>query len=77
LIIEQLSENLREKLMIEANSIILNGCLLFKECFSENLQKKLVKKFLQVCIQPENIINFQKLNPGISADNGIYLAFIE
>lgn len=44
--------------MIEANSIILNGCPLFKECFSENLQKKLVKKFLQVCVQPENIINF-------------------
>jgi hypothetical protein len=63
--------------MIEANSIILNGCPLFKECLSEDLQKKLVKKFFQVCVQPENIINFQKTNDGASLDCNVYLGFIE
>lgn len=43
-IINQLSENLRERLMLEANSLILNSCPLFKQYFSDQLKKKLVRQ---------------------------------
>lgn len=40
----QLSENLREKLMNQSNSLILNECPLFKDHFSQPLKTKLVNK---------------------------------
>ena len=49
-LINQLSENLREKLIFEANSQILLNCPLFKYHFSDQLKKKLVKKIKQVYV---------------------------
>ncbi|CAD8105986.1 unnamed protein product [Paramecium primaurelia] len=83
-IINQLSENLRENLQFEANSMILNNCPLFKNYFSEQLKKKLVKKIKSIVVQPENIIDFnhffpeQKLNQFICfVEEGEIQIFIE
>ncbi|CAD8187163.1 unnamed protein product [Paramecium octaurelia] len=83
-IINQLSENLRENLQFEANSMILNNCPLFKNYFSEQLKKKLVKKIKSIVVQPENIIDFnhffpeQKLNQCICfVEEGEIQIFIE
>ncbi|KAM3138474.1 hypothetical protein pb186bvf_009388 [Paramecium bursaria] len=62
LIVEQLSENLREQLMIEANSMILNECKFFKTQFSDSLKKELVKKIKQQVVKPENIIDYTQDN---------------
>jgi hypothetical protein len=63
--------------MIEAHSIILNGCPLFKNFFSPALIQKLVKKIHSIAIQPENVINFEMINSGTSINSNIFLGFIE
>ncbi|CAD8149984.1 unnamed protein product [Paramecium pentaurelia] len=73
-IIEQLSEQLREELMVEANSVVLNNCSLFKKNFSYEFKKALVKKIRTVSIQPENIIDYST-EPDAYQNN--YLTFIE
>ncbi|CAD8057941.1 unnamed protein product [Paramecium sonneborni] len=73
-IIEQLSEQLREQLMVEANSVVLNNCSLFKNNFSHEFKKALVKKIRTVSIQPENIIDYST-EP--DAYQNAYLTFIE
>lgn len=44
--------------------MILNNCPLFKNHFSNQLKKKLVKKIKSIVVQPENIIDFDHLFPG-------------
>ncbi|CAD8184791.1 unnamed protein product [Paramecium pentaurelia] len=75
-IINQLSQNLREQLMLQANSIILNECPLFKNHFSDQLKNKLVRQIKQTVIQPENIVEFDQIFPTLP--NGqIFMCFIE
>ncbi|CAD8172860.1 unnamed protein product [Paramecium octaurelia] len=75
-IINQLSQNLREQLMLQANSIILNQCPLFKNHFSDQLKNKLVRQIKQTVIQPENIVEFDQIFPTLP--NGqIFMCFIE
>ncbi|CAD8055062.1 unnamed protein product [Paramecium sonneborni] len=73
-IIEQLSEQLREQLMVEANSVVLNNCSLFKNNFSQEFKKALVKKIRSISIQPENIIDYST-EP--DAYQNAYLTFVE
>ena len=49
--------------MIEANSFILNSSELFRTYFSDPLKRKLVRKIKSAVIQPENIIDFDKIFP--------------
>ncbi|CAD8192068.1 unnamed protein product [Paramecium octaurelia] len=74
-IINQLSENLRESLQFEANSMILNTCPLFKNHFSDQLKKKLVKKIKSIVVQPENIIDFDHLFPSQKMNQ--FICFVE
>ncbi|CAD8114502.1 unnamed protein product [Paramecium sonneborni] len=59
-IIDQLNQTLKEKLIYEANSRILNQCKLIKDNFSEKFQKKLVEKITSQFLQPESHIDFSK-----------------
>ncbi|CAD8048639.1 unnamed protein product [Paramecium primaurelia] len=73
-ILEQLSENLRDSLMLEANSIILNSCDMFSKFLSPGFTKALVNKIRYLDVQPENIVDFQD-QP--DSHQNYYLAFIE
>jgi len=57
----QISETLRNKLIYEANSRVLNDSPIFKNHFSSNFKKKLVPKVKSINLQPEQIIEFEKL----------------
>ncbi|CAD8162298.1 unnamed protein product [Paramecium pentaurelia] len=75
-IINQLSQNLREQLMLQANSIILNECPLFQNHFSDQLKNKLVRQIKQTVIQPENIVEFDQIFPNLPSGQ-IFMCFIE
>lgn len=60
--------------MVEANSVVLNNCSLFKKNFSQEFKKSLVKKIRTLTIQPENIIDYST-EPDAYQNN--YLTFIE
>ncbi|CAK56642.1 unnamed protein product (macronuclear) [Paramecium tetraurelia] len=55
-LITSLSENLRNKLINEANFSIIEKCDLFNQTFSLETKKKLIKLFKTVLITPEQII---------------------
>ncbi|CAD8096804.1 unnamed protein product [Paramecium sonneborni] len=59
-IIDQLSQTLKEKLIYEANSRILNQCKLIRDNFSDKFKKKLVEKITSQFLQPESHIDFSK-----------------
>ncbi|CAD8120874.1 unnamed protein product [Paramecium sonneborni] len=67
-IISQLSLNLREQLIIQANSRIFAKVTLLKQNFSHQLQQKLLKKVQQIQMQPEQIIEL---------DNNIQCYFVD
>ncbi|CAD8140691.1 unnamed protein product [Paramecium octaurelia] len=73
-ILEQLSENLRDSLMLEANSIILNSCDMFSKFLSPAFTKALVNKIRYLDVQPENIVDFSD-QP--DSHQNYYLTFIE
>ncbi|CAD8052125.1 unnamed protein product [Paramecium primaurelia] len=73
-ILEQLSENLRDSLMLEANSIILNSCDMFSKFLSPGFTKALVNKIRYLDVQPENIVDFTDQPDSYQ---NYYLAFIE
>ncbi|CAK66646.1 unnamed protein product (macronuclear) [Paramecium tetraurelia] len=64
-IIDQLSEQLREELMVEANSVVLNNCSLFKKNFSHEFKKALVKKIRTKTqlITPQNLTPIRIIMP--------------
>ena len=55
-IMMNLSENLRNKLIFEANDTVLKECPLFEHHFSDETKLKLLKVMKTVVINPENII---------------------
>lgn len=61
--------------MVEANSLLLDGCPLFKSVLSPCLKTKLVKAIQTLVIQPENIIDLSKLVQ--EGQSGIFMCFIE
>ncbi|CAD8058871.1 unnamed protein product [Paramecium sonneborni] len=73
-ILEQLSENLRDSLMLEANSIILNSCDMFSKFLSPAFTKALVNKIRYLDVQPENLVEFSEQPDSYQ---NYYLAFIE
>lgn len=54
-----LSENLRNKLIFEANDTVLKKCPLFEHHFSEETKLKILKVMKTVVINPETIVTSQ------------------
>ncbi|CAD8198895.1 unnamed protein product [Paramecium pentaurelia] len=67
-IISQLSENLREQLIIQAHSRIFSKVSLLKQNFSHQIQQILLQKVQSVLLQPEQIIEL---------DNKIQCYFVD
>ncbi|KAL4505998.1 hypothetical protein ABPG72_013759 [Tetrahymena utriculariae] len=70
-IIDQLSDSLRQKLLFEANKIVLRDNQIFKQNFSKTVIEKTVPLILEMKYSPENII----CQKGVLDDCSIY--FIE
>ncbi|CAD8121596.1 unnamed protein product [Paramecium sonneborni] len=58
--IKQLSENLREKMIQESNSVILNQCALFRYRFTPAFKRELIKSLKTQILAPETIIGDKK-----------------
>ncbi|EWS74975.1 cation channel family protein (macronuclear) [Tetrahymena thermophila SB210] len=71
MIIDQLSDSLRQKLLFEANKIVLRDNPIFKQNFSKNVIEQTVPLIQEMKYSPESII----CQKGIQDDNSIY--FIE
>ncbi|EWS74973.1 cation channel family protein (macronuclear) [Tetrahymena thermophila SB210] len=71
MIIDQLSDSLRQKLLFEANKIVLRDNPIFKQNFSKNVIEKTVPLILEMKYSPESII----CQKGVLDDCSIY--FIE
>ncbi|CAD8190321.1 unnamed protein product [Paramecium pentaurelia] len=76
-IISQLSENLREQLIIQANSRIFAKVSLLKQNFSHQLQQNLLKKVQSVQLQPEQIIELDNKISCYFVDEGEINVLIE
>ncbi|CAD8122561.1 unnamed protein product [Paramecium sonneborni] len=58
--IKQLSENLRERLIQESNSVILNQCALFRYRFTPAFKREIIKSLKTKILAPETIIGDKK-----------------
>ncbi|CAD8202091.1 unnamed protein product [Paramecium octaurelia] len=58
--INQLSENLKERLTQESNSVILNQCALFRYRFTPAFKRELIKSLKTKILAPETIIGDKK-----------------
>ncbi|CAK56656.1 unnamed protein product (macronuclear) [Paramecium tetraurelia] len=76
-IISQLSENLREQLIIQANSRIFAKVPLLQLNFSHQLQQSLLKKVQSIQLQPEQIIELDNKISCYFVDEGEINLLIE
>ncbi|CAK63907.1 unnamed protein product (macronuclear) [Paramecium tetraurelia] len=58
--INQLSENLKERLTQESNSVILNQCALFRYRFTPAFKRELIKSLKTKILAPETIVGDKK-----------------
>lgn len=71
---------MRETLFLEANSLLINNCELFKNHFSEGLKRELIKDLKLLVIQPESRFSFEKLAKDLDEEGDLfqnYVCFIE